>query len=590
MTTTTLDRHSRLIEQFLKGAITEEEATELLALISKEPNLRSLLVRSWSVDLLLREKFAMEKEVRSVSPLDIMDAEIESAIMSGRFDDLDRYVEIQRKANPIVVPQAPAPEPKPALYHRVVDSLRGVLLPRENEPLSESVVPFVWCVCGLFLVLSVVLIVIQFTVNREEKEPLPVVARITDMIDATWQHGQDDYKAGMELTSDEIALQSGEVKLLFGSGAEVILQGPCSFMPIDASHAVCRQGRLSAHLPKRAKGMEVSTPFGTVIDRSTAFTLDVTKQGHDVQCVEGHIDVKDTAGVLNRLTPGMALRLSSLGPPQTISFDPKSYIVPDHFEQRVLSRDRALLAGKREEQKQLDATQGLILRYDCSERQKQLINHASYGQNIVGPGRLFGADWSSGELRETHSLRIKKTTDRVEFDVSGTMTSMTLVARVKINKLENQANVLLASNDFMLAPGTFLWQINRDGRIQLQITPEESTESDRGRMSYDTLPVVTNRMLGTWITFAVIIDAESKVIRHFMDGRLIKSCTWDKTVPIRPGTCTLGNFTSARASAGKRNFNGCFSEVRIYDRLDTFQSDRVTKTQRKQGEQDESNN
>ncbi|MCE9547396.1 MAG: FecR family protein [Planctomycetia bacterium] len=163
----------------------------------------------------------------------------------------------------------------------VVTAPRGTPLPG-NRPLTNllhstlAIVAHPYTLCSLAGLVVVGMLVIVFwpatnhgpgLVATAPNGPAATLARATD---AKWHDGiaptGDALAPGQQLK-----LESGSAEITFNYQAQVILEGPAEFTIVDAGACRLSDGRLTAHVPKPARGFKVHTPDGTVTDLGTEF-------------------------------------------------------------------------------------------------------------------------------------------------------------------------------------------------------------------------------------------------------------------------------------------------------------------------------
>ncbi|QDT89895.1 FecR family protein [Gimesia algae] len=97
--------------------------------------------------------------------------------------------------------------------------------------------------------------------------------------------------------SENYMLQDGLIKILFASGAEVILSAPALFQVVHNEKLVVNLGKCSVYAPEGAEGFEVSTPTSEVIDLGTRFSVVVSEDGaSNVAVVDGEAEISTLSG------------------------------------------------------------------------------------------------------------------------------------------------------------------------------------------------------------------------------------------------------------------------------------------------------
>ena len=118
-----------------------------------------------------------------------------------------------------------------------------------------------------------------------------------------------------------IKLAAGLAELRFACGATVLLQGPADLTILSSQSARLDRGRISARVPEEARGFQVVSPGGRVVDLGTEFGLAVGEDGAtEVRVFSGHVEAFGTmeAGPSVDLTASERARIAggavSVGP------------------------------------------------------------------------------------------------------------------------------------------------------------------------------------------------------------------------------------------------------------------------------------
>jgi hypothetical protein len=116
-------------------------------------------------------------------------------------------------------------------------------------------------------------------------------AMLSRLADCVWQRDMPPLHVGQDLAAGmTIDIKSGLAQLVFESGAEVVLQGPCR-LRVD-NFMLCRlfSGNVSAEVPHRAAGFTIRGPSSEVIDLGTRFGFSVGDAGHsEVHVFQGEV-------------------------------------------------------------------------------------------------------------------------------------------------------------------------------------------------------------------------------------------------------------------------------------------------------------
>jgi hypothetical protein len=118
--------------------------------------------------------------------------------------------------------------------------------------------------------------------------PPAMLSRVSDCI---WERNATPLRIGQDIApGTTIDIKSGLAQLVFESGAEVILKGPCR-LRVDTS-MLCQlfAGDVSAEVPQRAAGFTIRGPSAEVIDLGTRFGFSVGTAGNsEVHVFQGEV-------------------------------------------------------------------------------------------------------------------------------------------------------------------------------------------------------------------------------------------------------------------------------------------------------------
>jgi ferric-dicitrate binding protein FerR (iron transport regulator) len=109
--------------------------------------------------------------------------------------------------------------------------------------------------------------------HQTESHPLNF-ARMGQVTDVRWCDVTAPAIDSSLSAGSKLAIQQGQVEVVFDSGAKMVLQGPAEVELQSPSSAVLRSGILTAEVPAEARGFAVHTPNCTVVDQGTRFEVD----------------------------------------------------------------------------------------------------------------------------------------------------------------------------------------------------------------------------------------------------------------------------------------------------------------------------
>jgi hypothetical protein len=140
---------------------------------------------------------------------------------------------------------------------------------------------------------------------------LRAVAVVDRLESAQWGEGERVLRVGEKLRRGRFALSRGFVALRFDRGAELLVEGPAELDLVSSNRVGLRSGRAFANVPEAAIGFTVEGPTGRVVDKGTAFAVQVGDSGMEVHVLKGLVE----AGRGSHLQPvreNQALKMSAL--------------------------------------------------------------------------------------------------------------------------------------------------------------------------------------------------------------------------------------------------------------------------------------
>ncbi len=120
------------------------------------------------------------------------------------------------------------------------------------------------------------------------KESPAMLGRLSDCV---WADGAKHFRVGEEIpTGTMIDITSGLAQLVFESGAEVVVKGPCRLQVENSMLCRLQTGSVSAEVPHRAAGFTIRGPASEVIDLGTRFGYSVGDDGKsEVHVFQGEV-------------------------------------------------------------------------------------------------------------------------------------------------------------------------------------------------------------------------------------------------------------------------------------------------------------
>ena len=398
------------------------------------------------------------------------------------------------------------------------------------------------------------------------------VAMLGQMAGIVWGDDMPALVVGSPLPKGWLHIRAGTLRLDFYSGATVILNGPASLGLISPDLVRLDKGRLTANVPPPAEGFTVLSADLRVVDRGTEFGMSVEEPGAcEVHVFKGEIELQGDvpASAKRELRQGNALAIRN-GEATHIEVDRKSFTDLVSLHRIDMQETAARWKNWRESANTFRTTPDLLTYFDFEDLAPgvPIVPNRASGANSNSYGTIVGCDRLSGRWPEKGSLGFTRTSDRVRFRLSGTTSSLTLMAWVRVDSLLlEHASLLSMSPDEV---GEIHWKMGKSGRLLLGLRASTALRFD----SWERLEspvVVTERNIGRWMHFATVIDGEKGMMKHFVNGEQVASRPISRSTPVRLGLANLGNFDpSSPERAGKhssgRSFNGRFDEFAMIGR------------------------
>jgi hypothetical protein len=294
-------RPDDLIQAYLDGSLTSGEAEELLEALRTSPDLVDRLFESLRTDALIRrtvrvmEEEALAGEPRTAplqvdlsTPADRNTPHPETQDDCAEESDVRRIREFAEHELELFLAEQRA---HCSVGHRGTPSRRATIdvatvAAKVDRLMSVAARILVGgAVCAVLAV--AVLIPVQHVLSRR------VVATLGNSSNAKWSVELKE----RELRPGRISLDQGLAQLVFRSGAEVLVQAPSTFRLQSRSSLFLESGRLTAKVPKQARGFTVTTAEAKVVDFGTEFGVMVgTGDNSEVHVFDGRVTLASAPG------------------------------------------------------------------------------------------------------------------------------------------------------------------------------------------------------------------------------------------------------------------------------------------------------
>jgi hypothetical protein len=192
------------------------------------------------------------------------------------------------------------------------------------------------------------------------------------------------------------------------------------------------------------------------------------------------------------------------------------------------------------------------------------LRNSAKGDRAVPDATVVGCQRVEGRWREKQALEFQSVNDRVRLEVPGEFDSLTLSAWVCVKGLDRQFNSLFMCDGF--EPGTIHWLIRNDGVLGLTVFGP-----DPGQFQIlASPPVITFDQTGLWTHLAVVLDGQTGLVAHYVNGVPASRHALKVGPPFWIGPAELGNWNAQSGPnptpALIRNLSGALDEFELFGR------------------------
>lgn len=383
-------------------------------------------------------------------------------------------------------------------------------------------------------------------------------AKVSAVSELFWPENETPLKLGQELEAKRICFDSGLMELELSNGVRIVLEGPVDFQLNSESKTFCNGGRISAAVPPSGKGFEVATPLLSVVDLGTEFYLDVRKEYVETHTISGKTELNRLRTKKVPLTQGKAFQIDPEGKTKNFNADAALFVSHEKAEREMRNYERQKRSRWQIQTETLNADPGLLVHFDFEET--TVFNRSLRGRTLLPEGRRAGGRSKPGRWTEKQSIEFRNRGDYLDLNLPGEYRSMTLAASVRIDQLDRFNHTILASRGD--GPGSLLWQLGRDGGLQLSIQPD----SKRPPFVFTANRAFLRSQWKTWCQLATVVDAKNNRVVHYVDGREVGRFDLAEPLPIRLGEATLGNGFWRVKTKTDRSLNGRIDQLMIFER------------------------
>jgi hypothetical protein len=333
---------------------------------------------------------------------------------------------------------------------------------------------------------------------------------------------------GQPLQSRWLKLRAGAAEVVFSRGARVLLEGPAEFRVVSDNTGFLKRGKLRAYVPASAHGFVVRGEKFHVTDKGTEFACAVPENGGvEVHVFTGSVSIGNSGGAGRDLSAAQAARVDQAGI-QEIPARPGSFIRDEDFARLNTAgaaepaekgwKNRAALSGHPAALLHFDFEEGLAF---------QNLARADYGPNATG------CEIAEGREPGTRALAFQGPDSRVRVTVPGEFSSLTLLAWVRVDRLQDSQHSLLMGDSEQ--PGEIHWYLTQSGKVSFAfIGPDQRWR----RMESTT--AIRAQDPGSWHFLSATFDGTTAAL--YLDGKPVGSSAFKDAGPLKLRTFEIGNW------------------------------------------------
>ena len=386
-------------------------------------------------------------------------------------------------------------------------------------------------------------------VRVPEKVQRVPLGRVIAQSRAVYAAGKGPSKGGI-FEAGPCEMLEGLAHVRLENGVDLTLQAPVFFELHDAMRVTLKAGALRALVPEGAHGFTIEAPEARFEDLGTEFGVEVNAQGRSaLRVFDGEVRVKapkdETALALVQFGSSVAVEGNALRSVQPLSdglFPSSELVAFERWKQEV-------------ERVKEDPT---LLSYYTFESDlkapNRLVDVATNG--VHADGEVEGASWVTGRWPGKMALQFENPGDAVRLSLPGEYEDLTVVAMVRVDRLEQSLNAVLNTSGWK--EGGLHWQINRNATM---------TSSGVFGKKSELRGVAGLVPLGKWVLLAMVLDSKTQEMRYYADGQLMGCKRWDgpQFLASLKKAC-LGRLEEW-APGDHREFRGRMDEVAIWKRV-----------------------
>lgn len=532
------------ISRYMAGELNENEAAELLRAIEENPRIVETICNNLRVDFLMPRLVRYSRSGEIALTNDNL-AEI----------DFDALVHMEKTSEQLPPLRKDLSRTNQSRAKSKADASR-----KSSDRRTTGIPKILSAVVACLLLVAVALF--YFEPKKDSTQTMfRSLAKVVSVADPIFPDDAPIFHRDQQIDEETIRLSSGFLKLQLKNGVLVVLEGPVSFSLQSAEQTFCKQGRLSVHVPKGAEGFEVRTPQMNIRDLGTEFVIDISETESTVHVITGKVEIDRFGRDRSTLTQGIGMTGRQNGDFRQIEADKKLYIDSQLMDRFAREYDTKRTNALSERRIRLEKDPDLMFYFELSADESLATLRQRTG--IV---RATKIKKSTGSGQGRASLSFDNISDELAISVPRQTDTFTLVASIRLDKLVQGSHTIFSIGD--QGPGSLHWQINMSGQLQLMLGDRKiSGAADYSSDStYRTEKVVSPGESGVWLQAAVVVHAEEKRIRHYLDGKLCADIEWKHPIKFDFTAAEIGNWQHRDRTPAPRQLNGRIDNLIILNR------------------------
>ena len=353
-------------------------------------------------------------------------------------------------------------------------------------------------------------------VSDQENEALAV---LTNAVGLQWiEDTERKFEVGAPILPGSWKMKKGVAQVEFMQGATVIFEGFVHADFVNSNAATLHLGKMRAHVPKVAVGFSVDLPMGKVIDLGTDFGIHAHEDGSaEVYVYRGKVKYQgnDITGheVTYELSGGEALYLDKGGVASLLDMPSGNYLGTADLAIRSMEQAQKRMTAWHQFSQKLSSDPQTLLYYAFENHDSwaRILRDETQKRGGSGNGAVIGCKWTEGRWPGKGALQFSKNNDRVCLNVPTPLSSVTMCAWVKVDRMPNPVAPIMFTRPHM--PGAVGWSLNRNGQLVLAVNAPSGLEN------YSSPVALTEERMGKWNHLATSFDANEKWVNHFVNGR-----------------------------------------------------------------------